>query len=232
MPVPSTVSGPGVEVFTKASDIPSGVWDTLEEHAVNANVILPALLTSLAAEKKGVVIPNQRWFVFYEQDNPAQTVEFVLSCTNWCMGTYPIFIFTTRKYSALNSTYLIPRLQFLAEVLHETVPVERVYSVFAPEIIAHLFIEIWTNLTGIERHAPDPYYYAAMISFCSRRTLSRRQATQNEAFSLRPARMEDIEQVADLCFGFAQTSVSAFPSVDGHQILTAVYLGTLHLDKR
>lgn len=210
-------------MFAKASDIPSEVWDTLEAHAVNANIILPALLASLAAEKEGVVIPNQRWLVFYEQDNPAQTVEFVLSCTNGCMGAYPIFIFTTHKYSSLNSTYLIPRLQFLAEVLHETVPVERVYSVFAPEIIATLFIDIWTDLTGIERHAPDPYYYAAKISFCSRRTLSRRQATHNTAFSLRPARIEDIEQVADLCFQFALTSVSAFPSLNGRQILTAVY---------
>lgn len=103
-------------------------------------------------------------------------------------------------------------------------PVERVYSVFAPEIIAHLFIDIWTNLTGVELHAPDPYYYAAKISFCSRRTLSRRQATQNAAYSMRPARMEDIEQVRDLCIEFALTSVSAFPPLDGHQILTAVYL--------
>lgn len=85
-------------------------------------------------------------------------------------------------------------------------PVERVYSVFAPEIIAHLFIDIWTNLTGVELHAPDPYYYAAKISFCSRRTLSRRQATQNAAYSMRPARMEDIEQVGDLCFEFGLTS--------------------------
>jgi len=208
-------------VFDRASDIPSEVWNTLEAHAVNANVILPALLTSLAAEKEGVVIPNQRWLVFYGQDN--QTVEFVLSCTNGCMGAYPIFIFTTHKYSALNPTYLIPRLQFLAEVLHETVPIERVYSVFAPEIIATLFIDIWTRLTGIECHAPDPYYYAAKISFCSRRTLSRSQPTQNTAFSMRPASMEDIEQVAVLCFEFALTSVSAFPSLDGHQILTAVY---------
>lgn len=89
MPVPSTLSLPGVEVFAKASDIPSEVWDTLEAHAVNANIILPALLASLTAEKEGVVIPNQRWLVFYEQDNPAQTVEFVLSCTNGCMGAYP-----------------------------------------------------------------------------------------------------------------------------------------------
>jgi hypothetical protein len=223
MPVLSTLSGPGVELFTRASEIPSEVWDTLEAHAVNANVILPALLTSLAAEEDGVVIPNQMWLVFYGQDKRAQTVEFVLSCTDGYMGTYPIFIFTTHKYSDLNSTYLIPRLQFLAEVLHETVPVERVYSVFAPEIIATLFVDIWTNITGIERHMPDPYYYAAKISFCSRRTLSRRQATQDAAFSMRPARMEDREQVADLCFDFAQTCVSAFPSLDEYQILTAVF---------
>ena len=37
---------------------------------------------------------------------------------------------------------------------------------------------------------------------------------------MRPARMDDIEQVADLHLEFAQTSVSAFPSLDGHQILT------------
>ena len=73
---------------------------------------------------------------------------------------------------------------------------------------------------GVERHAPDPYHYAAKISFCSRRTLSHRQATQNTAFSMRPARMDDIEQVADLHLEIAQTSVSAFPSLDGHQILT------------
>ncbi|KIJ94771.1 hypothetical protein K443DRAFT_683511 [Laccaria amethystina LaAM-08-1] len=201
MQVPSTLSGPAVEVFTRASDIPSEVWDTLEAHAVNANVLLPAL-TSLSAEIDGVVIPNQRWLVFYGQDNPAQTVEFILSYTNGCMGAYPIFIFTTHKYSALNSTYLIPRIQFLAEVLHETVPVERVYSVFAPEIIATLFVDIWTNLTGIERHVPD----TAKISSCSRRTLSRRQATQNIAISMRPPRMEEIEQVAGLCVEQDQNS--------------------------
>ncbi|KIJ98936.1 hypothetical protein K443DRAFT_8822 [Laccaria amethystina LaAM-08-1] len=96
--------------------------------------------------------------------------------------------------------------EFLAEVLHETVPVERVYSVFAPEIIATLLVDSWTNLRGMEHHAPDPYYYTAKISFCSRHTLSRRHATQDTAISMRPARMEDIEQVADLCFEFALTS--------------------------
>lgn len=189
MPVPSTLSGPGVEVFTRASELPSEVWDTLEAHAVNANVILPALLTSLAAERKGVVIPNQRWLVFYEQDNPALTVEFVLSCTNnGRMGTYP---------------YPSP------PVSRGSLARGRARGAGVLRVCARNYS------TSLHRHLDEPHGCRAS---CARPVLLRGQdQLLQPAYAFSPPGNTERSL-------FHAPSVSAFPPLDGHQILTAVYL--------
>ncbi|KAF9012667.1 hypothetical protein BDQ17DRAFT_1191433, partial [Cyathus striatus] len=130
-------------------------------------------------------------------------VELVLSCT----GRYPVFIFTTLPVASLTEDFLYPRLQALAQELRAIVPIERVFSVFSLDQITVLFAEIWTSLTDVQSYANEPYY-AARISFCTRRTLSKRQMTVSPGldFDLRSAGEDDVEDIADLCYSFAAES--------------------------
>lgn len=122
------------------------------------------------------------------------------------MGSYPIFIFTTLPASSLRPELLYARLYPMAHALYKAVSTQRVYSVFAVDAVAQMFISIWTKFTGI---APEPEaYYHAMFSRLPRRLFRDCPTTRHHGydFDLRPATVDDIPRVAALCKGFASTS--------------------------
>lgn len=53
----------------------------------------------------------------------------------------------------------------MVQVLCASVPLERVYSVFALDSIAHAFAEAWARLTGVKLDE-DPEYYSAKLTHC------------------------------------------------------------------
>ena len=87
------------------------------------------------------------------------------------------------------------------------------YSVFAPEPISRLFVEAWTRLTGVESYA-EPYY-AANFTFCTKRSFINRQVSVHPAttYEIRLAEPGDINEIADLCFEFAEDAVSYYEIV-------------------
>ena len=138
------------------------------------------------------------------------------------MGSYPIFIVTTIPFDQLIDSYIKPCVQMLAEALKNAVHVQRVYSVFAPKPITRLFVEAWTKLTGIESYA-EPYY-DANITYCTRRSFVNRQMSVHPAYTyeIRPADLGDINEIAGLCFEFAEDGVSHHYEFIQTRLLSAV----------
>lgn len=184
--------------YTRAVDIPPQVISTLEHHGYTANVILPQIEKSRQSEPNG----NQLWIV-YQWDGE---VTYVLAVTEGPMGSYPAFIFTTKRVKALAGSLFDSQMEELAQELHGRVNPRRIYSLFAIEPICTKFCDIWTKLTGIP--IVDGPYYNSIISYCTRETLKlddQRPAPHD--FEMRPAVPGDIEMVAAMCQGFSEDSV-------------------------
>jgi hypothetical protein len=166
-------------------------------------------LKALARERAGEA-PSQDelWIVCYS-NSPQPTIDFVLSCTNGPLGKYPIFIFTPHPYSQLTDEFIQPRILRLVHTLLGVVPLRRVYSIFAPHNVAATFAELWSTHTGVTLDQ-DPEYYAALLTFCTKRTFVNRQMTINPelVYEIRPAVEDDIPEAAELCHGFAAEAVS------------------------
>lgn len=201
--MPALLSQYRTQTYTSARALPTGVWEAFEENASEANVIYPHALKAL---ERGPSSNAEAWVVITANDS--SRVEFVLSCTEGSMGSYPIFIFSTESSDTMDSDYLYSQVVRLADALLEMVCPERVYSVFAPDSIAILFANEWSNLTGIGHYA-EPYY-AAKLSYCTAHTLCKRPQPLHPTlkYDLRLAGPEDISGAAELCYGFAQESVS------------------------
>jgi len=125
------------------------------------------------------------------------------------MGSYPVFIMSTLPFDRLTEDYIRPCIEMLAQALKDAVPVQRVYSIFSPEPISRVFADAWSKLTGIESLTSDPYY-AANITFCTRLSFVNRSSSIHPSltYEIRPAVPNDINDIADSCFGFAAESVS------------------------
>jgi hypothetical protein len=193
--------------YTRASDLPESVLKVLRSNARNANVILPPALKIMAAEQSSNFNQKNIWITCASQ-NPPCPIEFVLSCAEGYMGSYPLFILTTLPVNQLTDEHIRSCVQMMAQALKKAVPIQRVYSVFAPEPLTEAFVAVWTRLTGIKSHA-EPYY-AANITYCTRDSFVNRQTSVHPSltYEIRPAIASDINEIADLCFQFAEDSVS------------------------
>ncbi|KAJ7270135.1 hypothetical protein B0H12DRAFT_1094698 [Mycena haematopus] len=201
--MPSTLE-PYTTTFFSAHSLPSEVWDALRSYPQNSNCILPIALKSLTREKnhESTLGSDQCWIVVQSDG----IIDFVVSVTNGDIGEYPIFFFTTHPIHCLTSDFLLPRITRLAEALLAAVPVERVYSIFAPDAITTIFVEIWHSLTGVQGYK-EPYYHAK-LTYCTRGSFINRQMTTfpGLVYELRPAVDSDLEAVASLCYQFAADS--------------------------
>jgi hypothetical protein len=228
--MPSVRSRLSIHTYSKASDLPEWVLNVLRDNARNANVILPPALKIRAQEQSPDFHQDNVWITCASQD-PPYPIEFVLACAEGHMGSYPLFIMTTLATSRLTDEYIQPSIQMMAQALKEAAPVERIYSVFAPEPIAKVFEQVWTKLTGIKSHT-EPYY-AANITYCTKRSFINRQASIHPSltYDMEAATPDDINGVAKLCFHFADDSVS-----NHHQaIQTCLVISTIsspHLSYR
>ena len=166
------------EIFTttyrSVHALPRRVWDTLRADPRRSNAILShaeKALTNTVDEEPPT--PKECWITCSTVNLPSsETMDFILSCTDTPMGSYPIFIYSTRHSSRLADDFLLSRLSLLVNVLHSTVSVSRVFSVFAPDPVTEMFTKLWVNLTGIHP-APQPYF-AATFTACTKFTLADR----------------------------------------------------------
>lgn len=204
-PAHTSALGIYLSTYTSTRSIPRHVWTALKENERAANVILPHALTSLCKED----VPGQLWITCETAltPNADPQLEFILSCVEWHMGTYPVFIISTLPTSSLTPAFLAPRVAMLAAELQSWVPTTRVYSIFSPAPLAKAFSQAWSNVTGVELE--EQPFYAARFSHCSRRTFVDRSQTlpPDCVYNLRLASESDIPGVAALCKGFASDAV-------------------------
>ncbi|KAF8580146.1 hypothetical protein K439DRAFT_1637278 [Ramaria rubella] len=220
-PARASTLGIYISTYTSVKSLPRCVWTALQDNERAANVILPHALTCLGKDD----IPGQMWITCETALSPnvQPTLEFILSCSEWHMGTYPAFIISTLPTSSLTPAFLAPRVAMMAAELQAMVPADRVYSIFAPAPLAKAFAQAWSNVTGVELE--DQPYYAARFSHCSRRTFIDRSQTlpTDCVYNLRLACEGDIPKVADLCKGFASDS-EPFVLDDAGALKEATYL--------
>lgn len=199
-----------VHVYSSALRVPSSVLDALKSNEPNANCVLPILLKSRLFESRNEGPPRpQVWVVCSSGTASGGTiVEFVLSVTEGYLDSYPVFFFATLPTNRLTQDFLQPRMEQMVVALRQSVPVERVYAVYGPDLLARVFAWCWTRITGVQNLDKTPYY-AAKLSFCTTQTLRARAVPLRAdlTYEIRPANHDDILQIAECCFGFASDSV-------------------------
>ncbi|KAJ3488726.1 hypothetical protein NLJ89_g11586 [Agrocybe chaxingu] len=187
-----------VQTFRRASEIPRFVWDTLKANQVKSNTVLPCLLKSLALERSGRTPKDHLWIVSYTLASHPHTppqVRFVLSCTGSSIGRNPIFIFTPLPSKHLQYDKAIHNsIALLATELRKHQPDDRVYSIFAVDIVSSVWVHVWTRMTGIA--AVKEPYKTVQLSYVTRSTFVQKDPPATH--ELRRATREDIPEVVRL----------------------------------
>ena len=151
--------------------------------------------------------PHAFWLTVWTTDptKNTATLDLILSCIDWALGNYPIFIWSPQPE---DKAWFIPRVTELTNCLREYVPPERVFSAFGMTWLIKPFSEYWTGLTGHEVEA-EPFY-AALLSHCTQPTFIDSSSQLPVGHVTRPATQSDTESVAQLCKEFGDDSVSPF----------------------
>ena len=187
-------------VATRPSDFPLDARRALEADPIKANVILPILLKCENEELNGRPPSDHVWVVAYAGGR----IQVIASATDGCIGKYPIFLFSPLSNAQLSREPIPSALTMVAQALFQAVGTQRVYSVFATEVLARPFANIWSRITGV--HIEQDPYYLAKISYATRDTLVQ-PMSPNDALGIRPAVPGDIQGIAELCYCFARESV-------------------------
>ncbi|EJD54426.1 hypothetical protein AURDEDRAFT_110076 [Auricularia subglabra TFB-10046 SS5] len=245
-PIRTTLPPFQLNVHTTATDLLHATLPTLSRHERSANIILAHAFKIRDEELSGRPPHTQYprvWISLWSTGasplspstpssliaNASATVrrgpqlEMVLSCCDWTLGTYPIFIWTAASPASLSSSFLVPRIEALAHRLRQLVPDERVYSVFAATPVTKVFTSFWTKLSGAQP-IPDPFY-SASYSFCTKETVtSEHKGPLPAGHTLRRAEPEDVYAVAQNCQLFADDSVYFIMSnedalIEAHELI-------------
>jgi hypothetical protein len=210
-----------------ATDFLSATHSHLQDKERSSNIILAHALKRLRKEAGSTLVtpqdvegwlrfpshhvpedPNAFWLTVWTIDptENTATLDLVLSCVDWTLGNYPIFLWTPEPE---DKTWLIPRITSITNHLLGCVPPERVFSVFGMTWLVKTFSEYWTGLTGHEVES-EPFY-AALLSYCTEPTLIDASSQLPAGHAIRLATKPDLEAVAQLCKEFGDDSVSLFP---------------------
>ena len=192
---------PSFEVVHKPSKFPPVARQALERFPIDASVILPTLNKCAELDRAGNLPSGHLWIVIYS--GPGR-VALVLACTQGYMGAYPIFIVNT---DAIDDADFNPCIHLSALTLKRHVPIERVYSVFAPIRITKRFSEMWTQLTGVQPEA-KPYYDSKISHLRWHEGLQQPFISPEGRVEVGLASQADIQPIARLCHEFAKDSVS------------------------
>ncbi|KAG6890009.1 hypothetical protein C0995_012969 [Termitomyces sp. Mi166 len=195
--MPALLSQVTVTVYRSASSLPQTIWNAFKADPRNSNIIYSHAIKEMLNANQPM--EGQVWIACTTND----TLDFILSCAYHTMGAYPILIYSAHPTSTLESQFVVPRIQLLANSLLKCVDVRRVYSVFAVDMVSRLFAETWSAMTDITFYKKP--YYAAKLTFCTRQSFRARQFTviPGISYNLRLAVSSDIPAVAMLCHGFA-----------------------------
>lgn len=223
-----------------ADDLLTFTYPTLGRHEASSNIVLAHALKRVGAEHapsryesmsdkdvyalfsamdRGRFISRPSTDAFWltlwsvSPQSSLPTLDLILSCIDWTLGDYPIFLWTPHRAAAASAGWLKPRIQQISKRLQDCVPPERVFSVFGMTSLVKTFSRVWTQMTGFAVE-PEPFY-AALHSYCTRETFRGKNTALPQGHQLRKAKAADLEPVAQLCKEFADDSVSiaAHPSL-------------------
>lgn len=211
----ASVPQDGDEVYTVVFNDPCQLLNALEpelaKRAKESNIVYAhAYKLSHLKRTKQTIAPNQFWIACYSRHRRHQsslpTLNFVLSCTEGLLGSYPVFIYSNHPASQCSSrSFLEPRMSALAQTLADLVPPSRIFSVFSLVAVTRSFAAQWSQRTGARLVSGDPWY-SATSSFCTRSTFREARTLSEPDHVLRRATMQDVEQCTTLCQEFAATS--------------------------
>ncbi|KAI0094458.1 hypothetical protein BDY19DRAFT_21113 [Irpex rosettiformis] len=243
MPSATAATNAVIMQHNSASDFLALSYPTLRRHEASSNIIFAhalkrvnteAALTefqftsdadveaciSTADESSFIPHPTSGafWLTVWSQPSihARPQLDMVLSCVDWTLGNYPIFLWTPKRQDELSQSWLNPRINQLVEYLRICVPSERVFSVFGMTPLVKAFTRQWSQLTG-HKVEPEPFY-SAYFSFCNSKTFKPSNLPLPEGHRLRRAEGADLEQVAQLCKEFADDSVYFPLSLDRARI--------------
>jgi hypothetical protein len=147
------------------------------------------------------------WLALWSHQGPGRqpSLDLVLSCLDWTLGDYPIFLWTPNAPEMIDNTWLVPRITKLAQNLLSCVPPERVFSVFGMSSLVNAFAGVWANSTGFQ--VEEEPFYAAYLSYCTAATFVESKSQLSPGHEMRPAIMGDLGSIAQLCKEFADDSV-------------------------
>ena len=232
--MPGTVTSPPsiiVDQHRTATDFLSATHSHLRDNERSSNIVFAHALKRLQKEAGSALtsprdvedwlrFPNHRvpddpcafWLSVWTLDptGDTATLDLVLSCVDWTLGNYPIFIWSPRPE---DKTWSVPRITQLTNRLIECVPPERVFSVFGMTWLVKTFSEYWTALTGHEVESQP--FYAALLSYCTQSTFIDSDSRLPAGHVIRPATRSDVKSVGQLCKEFGDDSVSFFHRKEG-----------------
>lgn len=215
-----------------ASDFLAVSYPTLRRHEASSNIVLAHALkrvtteaalagfqftsdadveAGLSAADASSFTPHPTtgafWLTLWSSPSPNSppSLDIVLSCVDWTLGDYPIFLWTPKQQNAVSSSWLNTRIIQLAEHLRICVSSERVFSVFGMTPLVKSFTRHWSHLTG-HTVEPEPFY-AAYFSFCTTKTFKPSDLPLPAGHHLRRATITDLNSLAQLCKEFADDSV-------------------------
>lgn len=189
-------------VFNSPVELLNNLTLDFEKRPRQSNIIYPhALKLAKKIEHGESIAPGQFWIACYSYSS----LDFVLSCTEGTLGSYPIFLYCNHDATTLTSDFLQPRMDALVQTLRTQTPPSRVFSVFSISAVTKAFTAEWSAQTGIQIVNEDPWYEATS-SYCTLSTFkgARRPSSPNHV--LRLATLDDLDQCAMLCQEFAATS--------------------------
>lgn len=208
--MPAIVSNLRQHTYRRASDMPRDVNEALHKDP-RANILYAGIEKATCKERAGTSSQHEELWIVSYTDRPGSdsTLDFVLSCTYGVIGNYPIFIYSTKNVQDLTDDFLEPRIYRIVQELDNNLSTpKRVYSIFASGPVSESFSRHWTQRTGI-KSIKEPYY-DAKFSYCTANTLAH-PPSPDSSCRMRLADRRDIPQVAQLCKGFSEESVS--PSI-------------------
>lgn len=191
-----------IAVYRSANSISLSVRKKVASNLCETNILASQLYKTEKAGQPSM--PDQLWIA---------TPTLISSCEQGPLGTRPLFIAPLHSGSHESGPLLLDVDRLVDRLLRE-VTSRRIFSVFGPEPIVARFTDTWTQKTGISVE-PDPYY-AANLTYVTLETLSSHPASAPPGFDceLRKADgQDDIEEIAQLCYEFAQKSVRRDPDI-------------------
>ncbi|KAH9846848.1 hypothetical protein C2E23DRAFT_743196 [Lenzites betulinus] len=202
-------SAPIYLVLRHPAEFPAYVMETLHGDPLGSNIIYAHAMKVACARgtSRTAHPPSSDIWIVCCTAGPSPTVQFILSCTDGPIGSYPIFIYTPLPSNLLVAGFIQPRIRSIVDILRHNVAPERVFSIFALDPLADTFAAIWTATTHIYQ-APQPIYYHAKLMLCTKATFKPGEQTGSTQLleDFRPAIDADAPQVAALCHGFAAAS--------------------------